>query len=224
MDRLDALLATDTSRRRLLGQAAIGSAAIAAAPLAAQTTGQTRSWAGDAAFADKRGMILQRVRPPLLETPMSVFDGDVFTPNDRFFVRWHWGDIPPAVDIAAFRLRVSGMVARPLSITLGQLLRMPRVELAAVNQCSGNSRGLFQPPVPGAQWGHGAMGNASWVGVPLRHVLDLAGVKPDARQVRFGGADRATADGAPDFLKSLDLDHARDGEVMIAFQMNGEQL
>jgi hypothetical protein len=101
---------------------------------------------------------------------------------------------------------------------------MPRVEIASVNQCSGNSRGLFQPRVAGGQWEHGAMGNARWTGVRLRDVLDRAGVKSGAVAVRFNGLDQPVVDGAPDFMKSLDVDHARDGEVIVAFAMNGEQL
>ncbi len=68
------------------------------------------------------------------------------------------------------------------------------------------------------------MGNARWSGVRLRDVLDRAGVKAGAVQVRFNGLDEPVVDGAPDFMKSLDIDHARDGEVMIAYAMNGEQL
>lgn len=176
------------------------------------------------AFPGKRGMILQRTRPPLLETPMSVFDQGVFTPNDQFFVRWHWANVPTEVDATAFKLNVHGRVGRPLSLSLADILAMPRVQMAAVNQCSGNSRGLFQPRVPGAQWAHGAMGNAKWLGVSLRRVLDLAGVQPGAVAVRFNGLDQPVVDGAPDFSKSLSIDHARDGEVMIAFAMNGAQL
>lgn len=175
-------------------------------------------------FADKRGMILQRNRPPLLETPMAVFDKGVFTPNDQFFVRWHWADIPLEIDADAFRLNVRGHVARPLSLSLARILALPRVEIAAVNQCSGNSRGFFVPRVPGAQWGHGAMGNARWMGVSLKSVLDLAGVKAGAVAVRVNGLDQPTAENGPDFSKSLAIDHARDGEVMLAFAMNGEQL
>lgn len=176
------------------------------------------------AFPQKGSMILQRTQPPLLETPFDVFDEGVFTPNDRFFVRWHWAMIPEAVDVASFRLAVRGHVGQPLSLTLPDLLTMPRVELAAVNQCSGNSRGLFEPRVAGAQWFNGAMGNAKWTGVRLRDVLDKAGVKPGAVSVRFHGLDDALVDGAPKFMKSLAIDHARDGEVMIAYQMNGDQL
>ena len=116
------------------------------------------------AFPQKAQMIVQRTRPPLLETPWDVYDRSVFTPNDRFFVRWHWAVIPEAVDVAAFKLTVRGHVNQTLSLSLADLLAMPRVELAAVCQCSGNSRGLFQPRVAGAQWQNGAMGNARWIG------------------------------------------------------------
>jgi DMSO/TMAO reductase YedYZ molybdopterin-dependent catalytic subunit len=104
------------------------------------------------------------------------------------------------------------------------ILSLPRVEIAAVNQCSGNSRGFFQPRVPGGEWGNGAMGNAKWTGVRLKDVLDRAGVKAGAQLVRFGGMDEPVVADGPKFLKSLTVDHARDGEVMLAFAMNGQQL
>ena len=179
-------------------------------------------------FPQKGPMILQRTRPPLLETPFDVFDpganGNVFTPNDRFFVRWHWSVIPEEVDVASFRLAVTGHVNTPQSLSLQDILALPRVELAAVNQCSGNSRGHFAPRVPGGEWSNGAMGNAKWMGVRLRDVLDRAGVKPGAQRVRFAGMDEPMVDTAPKYIKSLALDHARDGEVMLAYAMNGEQL
>ncbi|OJU13664.1 MAG: oxidase [Caulobacterales bacterium 68-7] len=220
----------DVGRRRFLSGAGLVAASALASRALAQATVDLHLPGGPSArlttdaFPGKRGMILQRNRPPLLETPMSVFDQGVFTPNDQFFVRWHWANIPTEVDATTFKLNVHGRVAKPLSLSLADILAMPRVEIAAVNQCSGNSRGLFTPRVPGAQWGHGAMGNAKWMGVSLRHVLDLAGVQAGATVVRFNGLDQPVVDGAPDFSKSLDLDHARDGEVMLAFAMNGEQL
>jgi DMSO/TMAO reductase YedYZ molybdopterin-dependent catalytic subunit len=176
------------------------------------------------AFPQKGRMILQRSRPPLLETPFEVFDRHILTPNDRFYVRWHWAAIPQSVDVAAFRVAVRGHVNRPLSLSMADVLAMPRIELVAVNQCSGNSRGMFQPGVAGAQWENGAMGNARWTGVRLRDVLDRAGVKAGAVAVRFRGLEKPVVEGAPHFMKSLDIDHARDGEVMLAYQMNGEQL
>ena len=174
-------------------------------------------------FPGKGAMILQRTTPPLLETPLAVFDGDILTPNDRHYVRWHW-PFPTEIDAAAFRLKIGGSVEKPLELSLADLKALPHVEITAVNQCSGNSRGLVTPRVAGAQWGHGAMANARWAGVRLQDVLDRAGVKPGAVAVRFSGLDAPPVDDAPDFMKSLSVDHARNGEVMIAWAMNGEAL
>ena len=216
------------SRRHFLQGAAVMGAMVSPA-LAGESVnlnlpGGPNERALTTAFPQKGQMILQRTRPPLLETPLAVFDRGVFTPNDQFFVRWHWAMIPEQVDVAAFRLSVRGHVNNALSLSMSDVLALPRVEMAAVNQCSGNSRGLFEPRVAGGQWANGAMGNAKWTGVRLRDVLDRAGVKRGAVAVRFNGLDEPVVDGAPDFMKSLDIDHARDGEVMLAYQMNGEQL
>lgn len=176
------------------------------------------------AFPQKGAMVLQRTRPPMLETPFEVFDQGVFTPNDRFFVRWHWSEIPTSVNVDSFRLAVRGHVDKPLSLSLKEVMALPHIEYAAVDQCSGNSRGFFQPRVPGGEWGNGGMGNARWTGVRLKDVLDRAGVMAGAVQVRFAGLDNAPVADGPKFIKSLAVDHARDGEVMIAFAMNGQQL
>jgi len=226
---------TATTRRFFLGQAGAGGLALVSGsawsgPAGAETVdlplpGGPQARAITTAFPQKAAMILQRTRPPLLETPFAVFDRGVFTPNDSFYVRWHWAVIPTDIDVGTFRLSVRGHVDRELSMTLKDIVDgLPRVELAAVNQCSGNSRGFTEPAVAGAQWANGAMGNARWMGVRLRDVLDRAGVKAGARQVRFAGLDEPVVSDAPKFMKSLALDHARDGEVMIAYAMNGEQL
>jgi DMSO/TMAO reductase YedYZ molybdopterin-dependent catalytic subunit len=218
------------SRRRFFHAAgafagmAMTSPAWADGLLKANLTGKPTKPELTSAFPEKQQMILQRSRPPLLETPFEVFDRGVFTPNDKFFVRWHWAVIPQQVDVSPFRLAIRGHVTNPVSLTLADILALPRIEYAAVNQCSGNSRSLYKPNVPGAQWEHGAMGNARWTGVRLRDLLDRAGVKAGAVAVRFNGLDQPVVDGAPDFMKSLDIDHARDGEVMVAFAMNGAQL
>lgn len=176
-------------------------------------------------FPQKAPMILQRTRPPLLETPFEVFDKGVFTPNDRFYVRWHLANLPTSVDPAEFRLAVRGQVRKVLSLSVHDLMHdFEPFELAAVNQCSGNSRGLFSPRVLGGQWDNGAMGNALWRGVRLKDVLDRAGVAADAARVRFRGLETGVLPQTPNFMKSLALDHARDGEVMIAYHMNGTPL
>jgi len=175
-------------------------------------------------FPQKGEMILLRERPPLLETPFEVFNQGVFTPNDQFFVRWHLPAIPNAIDVNTFRLRVDGHVRTPTEFTLEEILHQPgQVELAAVNQCSGNSRGFFSPRVPGGEWGNGAMGNALWTGLTLKSLLDRVGVLPGAVQVRFRGLDFGETPETPVFMKSLAIDHAIDGEVMVAYGMNGAQ-
>lgn len=176
-------------------------------------------------FTQKGSMILQRTRPPLLDTPFDVFDRGVFTPNDLFYVRWHLADIPTVVDLVTFRLNILGHVTRPLTLTLNDLVRdFEPIALAAVNQCSGNSRGFFEPRVAAGPWANAAMGNALWRGVPLNAVLERAGVKAGALRVRFNGLDTAILPQTPDFMKSLGIDHSLDGEVMIAYAMNGARL
>jgi DMSO/TMAO reductase YedYZ molybdopterin-dependent catalytic subunit len=218
------------TRRRLLGAAGAAGFALSK-PAWAQTMtvlplpGGPGARPITTAFPQKGPMILQRTRPPLLETPFEVFDKGVFTPNDQFYVRWHWAVIPTDIETDKFSLTVRGHVNRTLSLSLDDILHgLPSVQFSAVNQCSGNSRGFFEPRVPGGEWANGAMGNALWTGVRLKDVLDRAGVKPGAVQVRFKGLDEPVVADAPHFMKSLDIDHARDGEVMIAYAMNGEQL
>ena len=177
------------------------------------------------AYPEKRKLIRMTSRPPQLETPMAVFDEGLITPNDAFYVRYHLANLPlDTIDPATFQLEVKGTVAKPLSLSLSDIKTMGATELVAVSQCSGNGRGFFEPRVAGGQAGNGLMGNARWTGVPLKTVLDRAGIQPGAVQVRFDGLDGPVTDSTPDFAKALMLDHARDGEVMLAWAMNGADL
>jgi len=177
-------------------------------------------------YPQKRPLIRLTSRPPQLETPFPVFNESVITPNDAFFVRYHLSVLPPAsVDAESFRLQIKGKVKTPQEFSIADLKsRFEAVEVVAVNQCSGNSRGFFQPRVPGGQSGNGAMGNARWKGVLLKDVLDKCGVAEGAKQAVFNGLDRPLLPQTPDFIKALDVDQARDGEVMLAYEMNGEEL
>lgn len=175
-------------------------------------------------YPQKRPLIRLTERPPQLETPFAVFDEGPITPSDAFFVRYHLSEIPREIDPETFRLEIDGKVGKPLSLSLKDLKAMPATELVAVNECSGNSRGLFEPRVGGGQLGNGAMGNARWKGVSLKAVLDRAGVQAGARQVVLQGLDKPVIPATPDFAKALDVDHARDGEVMLAWAMNGADL
>ena len=176
------------------------------------------------AFPEKRPLIVLTTRPPQLETPFEVFNNGLITPNDAFFVRYHNAIIPTSVDGDSHAIKIGGnAVAKPFELTVAQLrTQFKPVELVAVNQCSGNSRGLFNPRVTGGQLTNGAMGNARWLGVPLKILLERAEILDSAKQVTFKGLDKAVFSG--DFIKSLDIHHAIGGEVMIAYRMNGAEL
>jgi DMSO/TMAO reductase YedYZ molybdopterin-dependent catalytic subunit len=175
-------------------------------------------------LAGKQPLIRRSFRPPNFETQPADLRA-AFTPNDRFFVRYHLADIPE-LDPRAWRLKVGGASAeRSIELSLDELERgFERVTIAAINQCSGNRRGLFAPRAGGIQWGYGAMGNATWGGVRLRDVLQRAGIKADALEVVLDGADRAVLPATPDFVKSLPVERALDENTLIAFEMNGARL
>jgi sulfite dehydrogenase (cytochrome) subunit A len=175
-------------------------------------------------YPQKRPMIGLTARPPQLETPFSVFNENVITPNDAFFVRYHLAGIPLEIDPDTYTIDIKGKVDKPMKLKLADLKNMASVEIVAVNQCSGNSRGFSEPRVPGGQSANGAMGNARWRGVPLKAVLAQAGVQSGAKQVTFNGLDTPVIDKTPDFVKALEIAHAIDGEVMLAYQMNGQDL
>jgi DMSO/TMAO reductase YedYZ molybdopterin-dependent catalytic subunit len=176
------------------------------------------------AFPGKGEMIVQRIRPPLLETPVQALGESVITPTERFFVRWNW-DFPTAINAATYRVAVGGAVTKPVELTLDEIVGAgEQVEVVAVNQCAGNGRGLSEPRVTGTQWGNGAMGCARWTGVRLKDVLAKAGLAPGAKRVRFAGLDVPPMAGAPQFIKSLPIDIALRDDVLVAWGMNGEPL
>lgn len=178
-----------------------------------------------AKFPEKKPMIVLTSRPVQLETPFEYFDKKIITPNDEFFVRYHLAGIPSAIDPTRFTLRVGGNVSNPLELTLKDLkTKFTPQKIVAVNQCSGNSRGFFEPRATGGQLGNGAMGNAEWVGVPLKEILKLASPGQGARQVSFNGLDTPVLPSEADFIKALNIDHALSPEVMVAYEMNGAEL
>jgi DMSO/TMAO reductase YedYZ molybdopterin-dependent catalytic subunit len=209
------------SRREWLVGATAGGILLPAGcePRAARPAGSTEPLAR---FPGKVPMRVVNDRPPCLETPWRFFRDDI-TPNEAFYVRWHLQAIPTA-DLATWRLRVDGAVDRPLELSMDDLRRLGGDEVIAVNQCSGNSRGLFNPRVAGAQWRNGGMGNARWGGVSLAKLLRQAGVKKEAVQVTFDGLDEGSLSSVPDYIKALDIDRALQPEPLIAFSMNNEPI
>lgn len=159
--------------------------------------------------------------PQNLATPKDLF-AQLITPNDRFFIRSHFG--PPALD-AGRRLAIEGLVRRPLTLSPAELrARFPAVTVTAVLQCAGNGRALHVPRVPGVQWVHGALGQATFTGARLRDVLAWAGVVPDAAFVTLAGADAPPRPSVPAFVRSIPLARALDPTTLVAWAMNGAPL
>jgi DMSO/TMAO reductase YedYZ molybdopterin-dependent catalytic subunit len=160
-----------------------------------------------ASTADRRQLDVRKIDGP-------------FTPKDQFFTTQHYGH--PDVDLAAFRLKVTGLVDRPLSLSLDAIKRMKSTEFVAGFECSGNRR-PFQ----------GLSGNARWTGVPLRAVLDQAGIKAQAREFVFFGADHGPEDVEfrtqkytveQQFGRSLPREKALSTDPMVVYSLGGEPL
>jgi len=175
------------------------------------------------ALPGKKPLIRLSDRPPNYEAPLEYFRTTI-TPNDEFFVRYHLSDIPE-VDPKTYKIEVGGEGASGRAeLTLDDLKKMPAFEVVAINQCSGNRRGLSIPHVAGVEWGYGAMGCARWKGARLKDVLDLVKLKPEAVEIAFNGADGPAYDKTPDFIKSLPVWKATDESTLIAYEMNGAPL
>jgi sulfite dehydrogenase len=176
------------------------------------------------ALPGKKPLIKRSFRPPNYETPLADLRTP-FTANDAFFVRYHLANIPQ-IDARTWRLRIGGpSIVRPSEFSLADLQRaFKRVSVTAINQCSGNRRGLFTPRVPGVQWADGAMGNAIWTGVRLRDVLAHCDLQANAVEIVLDGADGPLLPQTPDFRKSLPVERALDDSTLIAFEMNGSPL
>lgn len=171
---------------------------------------------------DGGGLLLRHgASPQNLATPSEYFDR-LITPTSVFFVRSHFG--PPADDRTR-TIRFDGMVKTPLTLSVDELrAQFPAVTVTAVLQCSGNGRALHQPRVPGVQWVHGAMGQATFTGVRLRDVLEKVGIAKDALHIRLAGADAPPKPTTPAFLRSIPIERAMDPSTILAYRMNGEDL
>jgi sulfite oxidase len=179
-----------------------------------------QAWVDLLADSPPRSLLVHSLQPENLATPIEWFDR-LITPNDVFFVRSHFG--APAIGRAR-RLRLDGLVIKPLELGVSDLEKLPQTTLTAVLQCAGNGRGLQEPRVPGVQWLHGAMGQATWTGVRLRDLLVHAGAAAGAAHVGLRGADVPPEPSVPAFHRSIPIVRAMDPTTLVALRMNGEPL
>lgn len=160
------------------------------------------------------------------------------TPISGFFIRSHFGPPPglstPQFDLETraalekWELRITGLVKKPLTISVASLkadrAKFSLKTLHAVLECSGNGRGLQDPPAPGVQWRRAAIGNAEWTGVPLSELLKAAEVKPEGKYLTLKGADRPVLASVPKFIRSIPIEKAIQADTLLAFGMNREPL
>ncbi len=171
------------------------------------------------------GSLITRVMRPFdAETPVRELTSWL-TPNERLFVRSHFGPPnPEAIDPTVWQLKVGGKVDQPLSLSLTELKQFEPATVISVLQCSGNGRAFHRPKVPGVQWERGAVGNLEWTGVRLKDVLAKAGLKSQARHVQFLGADRPVLASVPLFVRSIPIEKALHPDTLLAFEMNGRPI
>ena len=168
-------------------------------------------------------MVVHQQAPLNLESPRRLLAGAAVTPVDHFYVRNH-GPVPERTG----PLRVDGLVAQPLELTLADLQALPRRELTVTLQCAGNRRAdlMAVRDIPGeSPWGPGATGTARWAGAAMADLLAAAGVDPAARHVGLTGADHSDeADPPQRYEVSITLAKALQREVLLAWEMNGQPL
>lgn len=169
-----------------------------------------------AAVAKDPRLMARSARPPDFETPVALLDS-FLTPAPSFFVRSHMA--VPQVDEATWTLAIDGEIARPATIALADLKRMPRANVTATMECAGNGRAFFDPPVAGIQWRKGAVGTARWDGVRLADLLTRAGIRDSATHVWMSGADRPMGS-QPAFVRQLPIAKAMHADTLVAYAMN----
>ena len=203
------------SRRTLL-------AGMVAAPLA---YGAAR--AGGAETAAISRLVVREKEPSNLESDYSAIQSFI-TPNDAFYVRNHFS--VPQLDAKTWRLKVDGAVKNPLDFSFDELTRLPSETKTVTMECAGNGRVFLVPKVDGAQWQLGAVGTAEWTGVKLSVLLDRAGVDPKSVDIILEGADSGEPSKpqrpakAFHFARSVSLEQAQHGDILLAYKMNGQPL
>ncbi len=229
---------TLTRRNLLTGGAAAGGALVAGA-VAARAAGpdplitEVQDWnryLGDGVDANPYGMpsqfesdVVRRdvawltadAKSSVNFTPLHELDG-IITPNGLCFERHHGGiaDINPA----DHRLMINGLVDTPLVFTMEDIMRFPRENKVYFLECAANSGMEWRgAQLNGCQFTHGMVHNVMYTGVPLKHILNEAGIKPAGKWILPEGADAAA------MTRSIPIEKAMD-DCMVAFKMNGEAL
>lgn len=195
-------------------------------PVSLASAGNTSDGLGN----DRRmpAIISRQRQPDNLEFPFATLDS-FLTPNEQFYVRTHFG--VPTIEPGTWKLRIEGAVRQPIEIGYDELRAMPSITITSLLECSGNSRVFLKPPQTSIRWELGGVSNAEWTGVRLADVLERAGVQDHAVEIILEGADKGTftepnpkTPGTIHYARSLPIQKASRPEVILAYQMNGQDL
>lgn len=154
--------------------------------------------------------------------PLESLRHDV-TPAGLHYCLIHF-DIP-ALAPPAWQLHLEGLFAKPGTLSLDELRALPARTVRVTLECAGNGRAQISPRYPSIPWVEEAVSTAEWTGVPLAAVLEAAGLRAEAREIVFWGADRGIDRGTEHaFARSLVPAEARREDVLLAYAMNGAPL
>jgi DMSO/TMAO reductase YedYZ molybdopterin-dependent catalytic subunit len=168
-------------------------------------------------FASADDLMINSANPKDFEMTLAGFN-DWITPNEHFFVRCH--HYTPDVKLSEWSLKIDGVVDHPLSLSLNELKKLPRVSQVAVLECAGNGRAFYEPRLPGMQWKYGGVANGKWSGVRLTDVLKRAGLRGSATEVLFDGEDVPIGK-MPKFQRTITVQKAMHADTLLAFELNG---
>src|SRR6266850_582768 len=189
--------------------------------------GSKRQYVDEVRQPPPAGLIIRQKEPANLEMPFDQIDS-YLTPTELFYIRSHFST--PRIDAADYQLKIDGAVRNPLALSYKELREMRSGTRIATLECAGNGRVFLVPQARGAQWELGAVGNAEWTGVPLRALLERAGLEDDACEIVLEGADRGQPAEPPvppepiSYARSLPRVKAIGPDVLIAYEMNGREL
>lgn len=149
-------------------------------------------------------------------SPLHELQGTI-TPNGLHFERHHNG--VPDIDPATHTLLIDGLVDTPLSFTVEALKRYPQQSRICFIECGGNSNSSWRsrPVETAAGYTHGLVSNAEWTGVPVKYLLQEAGIKNNAKWAVAEAADGASLNVSIPLEKLLD-------DAILALYQNGERL
>jgi DMSO/TMAO reductase YedYZ molybdopterin-dependent catalytic subunit len=169
-------------------------------------------------------LITRRLNPENQETPIHFIQDDTIQ-TTLFYRRNHFSY--PKLTYSNYFIPINGLVSTPILLSIQNIFQLPAKTLEVVLECSGNKRSLFEPKVFGEQWEKGAMSQGVWKGVPLRTLLEITGIKEEAKEVVIEGYDigkRTDSDKEISYSRSLPLEKALHPDTIIAYEYNNQPL